>query len=386
MATYKVLVLATDEGVPDRNEVPKWTGSKWVPADPDYDFTLTIASFDDNETATQLIGSGVWRAFPGDVITFNATYNNGPPDSASIAITSDDGIYTPWGTDPLVMDSPYAQKATTENTNYPTEKDKYVRFTLTAIAGGDSPTDTETVYFRNYIYWGRKNKSSGFNEADIEGLDGGSSAISNDHTRGSMSITGLGAGEYIVFAYPKSYGTLNSGNDYEDDGASVFTYNGITVPMLDAPETVLNVTNTAGYGEDYYVYASTTANLGDHTLTSNTATINHIYCGPHTDTQIDDSGISELDDTADGESVISNSVARTYTDIEIDAGEYLWLCHPDRINDLATIKDGTTGFSIDGEYKNTITYTNANGYTENYRTWRSTNSGIYPTGENVVVT
>ena len=89
---------------------------------------------------------------------------------------------------------------------------------------------------------------------------------------------------------------------------------------------------------------------------------------------------------ADGESGVYSSQARTWTAIKIEAGEYLWYCHPDRVADLATIKVGTTGFAIAGSYRTNVTHTNQYGYQEAYRCWRSDNTGIYPSGENIVVT
>ena len=148
-------------------------------------------------------------------------------------------------------------------------------------------------------------------------------------------------------------------------------------------------TNDLGFVETFQQYRTDNTNFGA-SKSFNAATSlhnNRIYMGPATDTDpISNASILALDDTADGESIVSNTVARTYTDIQIESGEYLWFCHPDRIADLATIKDGTTGFAIAGSYRTNVTHTNQYGYQETYRCWRSDNTGIYPTGENIVVT
>ncbi len=351
---------------PARDEVLKWNGSNWVPAAYGYTFELTIASFSDNENATQLIGSGVWRAYPGDVITFDATYNNGPPDSASIAITSDDGSYTPWGTDPLVMDSPYAQKSTTENTNYPTVKDKYVRFTLTAVAGGDSPTDAETVTFRNYIWYGDPAKASGFTESDVEGE---TSILSNDQTR-SVTIN-AGAGEYLMFAFPATYTSLPVGTDYETDGdnGTGFVFNGITCACIE-DTTTLSITNSAGYTENYKVYVSTTAELGNHTLTTYTSTteINTIYWGEHTGTDANEAVIEGMNG---GGSAGSNDNTRTFS-VAPGAEEYIWFAYPKRLGTVS-IRDDDTKLPLDlyASSPQTVSVTNSNGWSEDYYAYRS---------------
>ena len=184
---------------PAKNEILKWNGSDWVPAVYDYNFTFSTASFSDNEDATQLIGSGVWEA--AGAISFTMTYNNGPATSGHIALTSDGSVT--WASN-LTLTDPFTSQVSALATNYPTAKDKYIRFTLTATDGTDTDNnDTATVYFRNHIRWGPLNKASGFTEADVEGLSG--SAISNDYTI-SQSIN-AGAGEYLVFAHPTVFGS-----------------------------------------------------------------------------------------------------------------------------------------------------------------------------------
>jgi hypothetical protein len=150
----------------------------------------------------------------------------------------------------------------------------------------------------------------------------------------------------------------------------------------------LSHTNDSGFVETFRLYRSTNTNFGasKSVVTASSRRNNRIYMGPSTDTAISNANILALDDTVDGESIVSNTVARTYTAIKIEAGEYLWFCHPDAIADLATIKDGTTGFAIAGSYRTNVSHTNQYGYTETYRCWRSDNTGIYPSGENVVVT
>ncbi len=354
------------------NDVIKYDGSNWVAAGVDEDLSFSISSFTDNESSPQLIGSGVWRAFPGDVITFDATYNNGPPSAATIAITSDDGSYVPWGTDPLVMDSPFATKDTTESTNYPTVKDKFVLFTLNSTP---TDSDTESVTFNNYIWWGDSTTGSSFSEANIEALPG--NTISDDQTR-SVSIN-AGGSEYLVFAFPSSYTSLPVGTDYETDGdnGTGFVFNGITCANIE-DTTTLSITNSAGFTENYKVYASTLTNLGNHTLTTSTSAtaINTIYWGWHTDTSADEDTIEGL---TGGSSANSNDNTRTFT-VTAGASEYIWYCYPLR---LGTVTFFVGGFEGGFESPETVSVTNVNGWSEDYYAYRSTNANL---GETEVTT
>lgn len=344
------------------NKVLKWNGSNWVPgtAGDTTEFTYSIATFSDNEATTQLIGSGVWEA--AGAITFDATYNNGPPTAASITMTTDGGGGV-WGTNPLVMDSPFATKVTGDATNYPTSKDKSITFTLNTTP---ADSDVETVTFRNLIWWGHDATGSGLTEADIEAL--ASNAISNDTTR-SMSITGVGA-EYVVFAHPASYTTIKVGSDYETDGHTGFTYNGIAIAMtLDS--STLSITNSAGFTENYKVYVSDNASLGDHTLVSSSgnATIDPLYYGKTTET----SGFSEADIEGLANSEVTNDNTQIWDSITTGSGEYMLFAFPKR---LGLVSFWIGGFEGGFEAPETVSVTNANGYTEDYYAWRSTNANL----------
>ena len=345
---------------PATNEVLKWDGSNWVPATYDYTFAFSIASFTDNESTTQLIGSGVWET-SGD-ITFGATYNNGPPTSASIALTSDGGVTWEGA---LTVTTPFTSAVSGEDTDYPSAKDKYIRFTLTGNKSAENDTDTETVYFRNYIYWGVSTTGSGFSEADVEAL--ANSAISNDQTR-SMALT-PGANDYLVFAFPSSYTSILYGDDYEDDSTSGFLYNSLAC-AFQAPETV-SLTNSAGFTEDYKVYASYQKNLGSHTLvTSTSATqINPLYYGvtSKTDTFLE----ADIEGLANSE--ITNDNTQSWDSVTAGAGEYMLFAFPKRLG-IPTFWVG--GFEGGFESPETVSVTNTNGWTEDYYAWRSENANL----------
>lgn len=350
------------------NEVLKFDGTNWVPgtAGDTSEFTFSIASFTDNEAVTQLIGSGVWESVGN--IDFGAAYNNGPPDSASIALTSDGGVT--WGSS-LVLTAPFTAEVSAENTAYPSSKDEYVRFTLTATKDGDPDTVVETVYFRNYIRWGLSTIGSGFAEAHVEALPG--SAISNDHTR--SEAVNAGVNDYIVFAHPSTYSSIPDSKDYEDDGVSGFLFNGITIAM-NAPETV-EITNSAGYVENYKVYASTQKNLGNHTLVTSTSgnTLDPILWGVSTKA----SGYIEADIEGLANSVNSNDNTRAFT-VTAGADDYIIFAYPKR---LGTVTFWVGGFEGGFQAPETVSVTNANGFTEDYYIYRSDNKNL---GETEVTT
>ena len=357
----------TTTDTPELNEVLKWNGSEWVPAVYNATFSFSIASFTDNESATQLIGSGVWRA--AGALSFDMTYSNGPPTAAKIALSSDGGVS--WTSD-LTVSSPYTSASSAEDTSYPGAKDQYITFTLTADKGAESDTDSETVYFRNYIYWGVLTKNSGFTEADVESL--ANSAVSNDQTR-SMSLT-ASVGEYLVYAFPSSYTSIPHGSDYETDGDTGFLFNSIACAFK-APETV-SITNSAGYTEDYKVYGSELTNLGSHTLvtTTSAATINPLYYGVTTKT----SGYTEADIESLANSEITNDNTQEWDSVTTGSGEYMLFAFPKRLG-LVTFWVG--GFEGGFESPETVSVTNSNGWSEDYYAWRSTNANL---GATVVTT
>lgn len=349
---------------PENSQVLKWNGSDWVPgtAGDTTEFTFSIASFTDNEASTQLIGSGVWETTGN--ITFDVTYNNGPPSAATVTMTTNGGGGV-WGTNPLVMTTPFATKATTENTNYPTSKDTYITFTLNTTP---TDSDTETVYFRNKIIWGSHATGSGLTEAQVEGLTGGSEAISNDTTR-TMALSSVGT-NYLVFAHPASYTTIKVGSDYETDGHTGFTYNGIAIAMtLDS--STLSITNSAGFTENYKVYVSNLASLGDHSLVSSSgnATIDPLYYGKtvKTDTFLE----ADIEGLANSE--VTNDNTQVWDALTTGVGEYMLFAFPKRLGLVAFWVGGFEGGFEDPE---TVSVTNANGYTEDYYAWRSTNSNL----------
>lgn len=235
----------------------------------------------------------------------------------------------------------------------------------------------------NKTYGGPNSQSTALSSAQTIALDDSSSGSYNltNNKYSSVTITTT-AGEYAWYCYRSTLGssTMNFGIDSE---RAAFSRIGTGT---------VSVTNEQGYVETFEQWRSDITNptggINRTIVAQASAFNNRFYMGPSTNgtATITTAEILSLDDTADGESGLYSTQARTWTAIKIEAGEYLWYCHPSSISDLATIKDGTTGFAVAGSYRNNISHTNDSGYTETYRCWRSDNSGIYPSGENIVVT
>jgi len=380
MAGFKKVLLKDDliddlgdvdtvSDAPVKDEALKWNGTNWVPAPYNYSFVFSIASFSDGEATTQLIGSGTWQG--SSTMSYTASYSNGPPTTADVKMSINGGAYNDVGN----MDATPMTTGTNYDgaISYPSARDQYLRFRLAADDGVDSDTSTETaIYFRNYLYWGADTKASGHLEADVEALSG--SAISNSFTT-SRALT-PGASDYLVYAVPAGYTTLKTGNDYETDGHTSFTYNGIAVAM-NVDTSTLSITNSAGYNENYRVYVSDNTNLGSHTLTMTTgnATIDPLYYGVTTTS----TGWSEAQIEALANAPVTNDATQVWNEVTAGASEYLLFCFPKRLGEKSVdydFYDYSTGFLADFQSAETVSVTNANGYTEDYYCYRSTYTNL----------
>ncbi len=356
---------------PTRDQVLKWNGTNWVPAAYNATFVFTIASFSDGESTTQLIGTGTWKA--QSAMSYTATYNNGPPTTTWVTIGYNTTSYSKSGTIGEMTGPAYtAGSNSTKAISYPAAKDYYLSFRLSAQAGSDTDTETETsIYFRNYIYYGVLTKNKSISEADIESLTG---TISNDQTS-SFSIN-AGAGQYLVFAFPATYTSIPSGSDYESDGGTGFLFNSISCAF--SGHAYVSVVNSAGYTENYKVYASNLPNLGNSSLvtTTSVASINPLYYGVTSKTDT----FTEADVEGLANSEITNDNTQTWDAVNSGVGEYLLFAFPKR---LGTITFWVGGFEGGFEDPETVSITNSNGWTEDYYVWRSENSNL---GSTTVVT
>ena len=110
---------------------------------------------------------------------------------------------------------------------------------------GETVSKSLSINFRNKYYYGYKPIPTTVDGSFIKGL--GTSGWANSKT---ISFTpNCTSGNYVWYAYPKRL------------GASVMWMGGFQGGFEEP--TVVSVTNSSGYAEDYYVYRSTNSGIGD---------------------------------------------------------------------------------------------------------------------------
>lgn len=228
----------TVSGTPSVNYEVTWNGSQAVWAAEGANFSFGIASFSDGIASTIEEGVGVWES--SGVITFSASYSNGPPIGSTVT-------YSGWSDLPL--SSPFTSTTSIQSVNFPSVAGTVV-FTLTAQKS-TTATATITHSFNNDRYWGVDSISSNtYTSADVRSLTGGGTDLVN-----SVPITftvTAGSGKYIVYAYPSRLGT------------ATFTVGGFAGGFN--PAQTVSVTNASGFTENYSVYSSVNSNLGATTV------------------------------------------------------------------------------------------------------------------------
>lgn len=374
----------SDMGVdtPVVNDVVKFDGTNWVFCPYTTDLTFDILTLDDGISATQLIGaSTAWKAIAA--ITFTATYQNGPPATAAINITAAQGWQTTsgWTSNQLVMDSPFASKATEEATNYPAMPagtgTSVVTFTLSTTGGVDSKT--HTVSFLNTILYGSSATARGaHNQASLAAL---STLGANEGNTTTWTIT-PGAAEYVVFAYPDRLADITQVRC----GSISAAFHATDTTLAPDVTEVVSFTNANGYTENFRVITSSLQNLDGlvgstsfETLIS-AAAMNHQEWGATTKNTTFADGDLQTGDWQSGTSspTASNTYLRTVAITVAGAGEYMVYAHPDRNGTIAQFQLGgiTAAFNpadataMTPAYE-TVAITNRAGYKENYKIYAS---------------
>lgn len=121
-------------------------------------------------------------------------------------------------------------------------------YTLVATSNnGVQKSKTATITFANGIYYG-KSTTSTYNNALISGL---TKQLSNSKNR-TITVN-AGAGEYIFYCIPSRLGTCNFNVGGFDGGFSKVA--------------TINFTNSDNYAENYDIYKSDNANLGNTNIT-----------------------------------------------------------------------------------------------------------------------
>lgn len=374
----------TTTDAPALSEVLKWDGSNWVPAEYDYEFAFSIASFSDGISDTsQLIGSGTWKAI--GAITFTATYNNPPGGmTAEVAMS---GANNSWGGN-LSMTPVEGPEDSTEIVEYPTTTGGTVVFTLHQSV--DGTTDTESVSFNNTMRYGNSALTQGNQtEGSLEAL----TEVGGPNESRSQTISNIPTtANYLVFGYADRLSDVQQVRR-NHDGLGYVTASFNSVRTTVAPSVqggVASVDNSAGYSETFACITATDTGLGDGSddfqlLTSGTAQ-NYLYwgelnkdAGGDGGSQYTESDVENNYATQPGK-VASNSISSRSMTVNALVTEYTYIAYPARLGALSSIVIGGLesigDFWIDAGSGTELAITNDGGFQEDYYVYVSKNPGF----------
>jgi len=372
-----------------RDQVLMFNGTNFVPAAPTATFEFTIADFDMNHTSTPvLISTGSWKDV--GALGFTASYNNGPPDgyngsaegAPQIRGYVDGSVSSSYDMYPL--SSSFTTGTNSMIISYPPDSTDDIRFRLYASAGSDTDNDytDQRIYFYNQFVYGDLSANNGFTQANIRTLAAANTATSNDTSR-TLTVS-VGSSNYLCFAHRT--GDTNVAQVQCGTGNNILT---VAMDRTDATtitplkETV-SYLNTAGYTENFYVYASKLANIDAHSTTFNTLTStvkkNYFYWGYDAQADTYDESFLETAGSWDDHNANSSYDDGTITSQTLSVGtftsKYVIIAFPDRYGDNDSefaFKDNSTGLPFDVTKQSDVTITNAVGFQETYHVWRSTN-------------
>jgi len=291
----------------------------------------------------------------------------GVPSAGTTDISAGGDPGTDW---PVTLSTPFLTHGAT-NFNKGTSVGETRTFTPSITVNGVvKTTPTATVTYINRRYAGPNSQSTLLSSVQVLALDGAGGVSDLSTTAPGTFVVSTAAGEYFWFAHRSALSAIA----YFSSSSEIMGFTDMGT---------LSHTNDSGFSETFRLYRSTNVNFGaSKTFVASASRLtNRVYYGPENATD----PILTAEILALSGSVLSATVAGSYV-VTITGSDYFWFCHPDAITDIATIKDNSTGFAVAGSYRTDVNHTNAMGYTETYRCWRSDNVGIFPTGGTVVVT
>ena len=367
-----------------RDQVLKFNGTKFVPAAFDATFVFTIADFDMNDsTSPQLIGSGSWKS--AGTLQFTASYNNGPPDgfegsgSGAPKIQGYVNSSISSSYDMVPLSSSFTMGTNPMDITFPLTTGHDIRFRLFASAGSDTDNEytDQRIYFRNQFVYGDLSKNNGFNQADIRTLASANTITTNDTTR-TLSGLSIGSSNYLAFAHRT--GDTNVTQVYCGNNPNRLP---VAMDRTDATtktplrETVSYI-NTAGYTENFFVYASKEQNIDEHSTTFVTSTTNqirnYIYWGTGSAWVNNEASVEAL--TNKNTSYDDGSITGNTLSVGTFTNQYVIVAIPNRYGDNDTdyqLKDNSTNLPFSFNQQSDVTVTNAVGFQEDYSVYRSTN-------------
>ena len=372
-------IVDTLAETPSLNDYLVFNGTSFISVPQGTTFTFSIADFDMNQIGTSLIGTGVWKT--AGAITFTATYDNGPPDDATVSI---EGTNAPSISD-FTMDSPsFSIGDTNVDVNYPSNIGN-IKFRLTANKGATSDNDVtdQIAYFNNFRAYGSLANNTSLTSANITTLYSQNQNLTNSSY---ITITGLtvGSGEYFSFAY----------RDALTDPVTVRcgTGNNILTVAMDPSDatnktpatTQISYTNTNSFTENYRVIASKITDITGHSTTiqipspseNSTQVVNYFYWGRDVNTgQETEAGVEALEykNSSYDDGTITDP---TLLSVGTLSGQYIYIAIPSRYGVNGTnyqLKDNGTNLPLDSNSPVVVAITNPVGFQENYEVYRSTN-------------
>ena len=261
---------------------------------------------------------------------------------------------------------------------FPPNSSDDIRFRLFASAGSDTDNEytDQRIYFRNQFVYGDLSVNNGFTQANIRTLAAANTVTDNDTTR-TLSVS-IGASNYLAFAHRT--GDTNVTQVYCGSDPNRLT---VAMDRTDATtKTPLRETvsylNTAGYTENFFVYASKEQNIDAHSTTFVTSTSsqikNYIYFGTGSSWTNNEASVESLTNkstTYDDGSITGNTLSiGTFT------SQFVILAIPNRYGDNDSeyqLKDNSTNLPFAFDQQSDVTITNAVGFQEDYSVYRSTN-------------
>jgi hypothetical protein len=267
---------------------------------------------------------------------------------------------------------------------YPLTSNHNIKFRLYASAGSDTDNEytDQTVTFRNQFVYGDLSTNNGFTQANIRTLAADNTSTTNDTTK-TITVS-IGSSNYLCFAHRTGDSNVTqvqcgTGNNI----LSVAMDRSDATTITPLKETV-SYLNTAGYTENFYVYASKEANIDAHSTTFKTLTSttkkNYFYWGYDAQADTYNESFIETAGSWDSHNANSSYDDGTVTGQTLSFGtftsKYVIIAFPDRYGDNDSefvFKDNGTGLPFDVTKQSDVVITNAVGFQETYHVWRSTN-------------
>ena len=388
---------------PSRDDVLMFNGTEFVAVPPTHTFEFSIDTFSisGEGATTQIIGddSDTWPS--ASSVSYNATYNNGPPSIESFVGIQENSTseFNFEYTTTLVNTGNTGTANESSNITFPTlgnTSAENARLHFKFKADGNFFTTTTTINFRNLFLAGGTTSTDNASQARIEALESQISILPSSNNDIEHSFTkSLSATQYLAIAHRQG----QTSNQLKQVFCGTGT-NKITVAMnpSDATSRIAHTTatyeNSAGKSETFRYYRSKLQNLDAHSSTfttedSTTRPKNYIYWGYDGQSSDYDAsffsagtpGASAGDDwdyyqrnSSFDDGNISN-VTLTFTAF---SDKFVIIAYPTRYG-LKNFKDqGNFDFGVNSP--TTVAITNPCGFTEDYYVYRSGNSLSYPAG------